>query len=309
MYRSGQVATLFKRPSTEIQWCLQATPYSAGCQEHLYHIALGSVCSNESHSTCCVGVYLPRWKHQEEAVQETCDHPATSKWRPRLSWSVEPGERVWGALCLPRIQVTLLPNMSDLNDTNPQNNSSSQMKSRWLYVSFAWAVEHTGHHLLGSSPLCMTVILSRWKTHKWRRCQLVPWLVRQDSPGAQETCGPGMQVRGMESHSLEDNDSTTCSQGGAVVASEQEGCGFDPSRGLFYVQFACWPCLGSLLVLWLPSKVRLHVLYVRRFGNCELPLIVCLCGHAINLWLVHAVPCTGPMTNPFQLHAARETPY
>uniref|UniRef100_A0A674P765 Thrombospondin, type I, domain containing 7Aa n=1 Tax=Takifugu rubripes TaxID=31033 RepID=A0A674P765_TAKRU len=35
----------------------------------------------------------------------------------------------------------------------------------------------------------------RWKTHKWRRCQLVPWTVRQDSPGAQETCGPGMQVR------------------------------------------------------------------------------------------------------------------
>lgn len=42
---------------------------------------------------------------------------------------------------------------------------------------------------------------SRWKTHKWRRCQLVPWSVRQDSPGAQETCGPGMQVRGMARHS------------------------------------------------------------------------------------------------------------
>ncbi|TSK28216.1 Thrombospondin type-1 domain-containing protein 7A [Bagarius yarrelli] len=35
----------------------------------------------------------------------------------------------------------------------------------------------------------------RWKTHKWRRCQLVPWSVRQDSPGAQETCGPGLQAR------------------------------------------------------------------------------------------------------------------
>lgn len=41
-------------------------------------------------------------------------------------------------------------------------------------------------------------LFSRWKTHKWRRCQLVPWTVRQDSPGAQETCGPGMQVRGTE---------------------------------------------------------------------------------------------------------------
>lgn len=35
----------------------------------------------------------------------------------------------------------------------------------------------------------------RWKTHKWRRCQLVPWYVRQDSPGAHESCGPGLQAR------------------------------------------------------------------------------------------------------------------
>uniref|UniRef100_A0A8C6Y727 Thrombospondin type-1 domain-containing protein 7A n=1 Tax=Naja naja TaxID=35670 RepID=A0A8C6Y727_NAJNA len=41
-------------------------------------------------------------------------------------------------------------------------------------------------------PVC---IFYRWKTHKWRRCQLVPWYVRQDSPGAQETCGPGLQAR------------------------------------------------------------------------------------------------------------------
>ncbi|XP_027727807.1 thrombospondin type-1 domain-containing protein 7A [Vombatus ursinus] len=35
----------------------------------------------------------------------------------------------------------------------------------------------------------------RWKTHKWRRCQLAPWSVRQDSPGTQETCGAGLQAR------------------------------------------------------------------------------------------------------------------
>ncbi|XP_069050848.1 thrombospondin, type I, domain containing 7Ab [Lepisosteus oculatus] len=35
----------------------------------------------------------------------------------------------------------------------------------------------------------------RWKTHKWRRCQLVPWYVRQEHPGAHETCGPGLQTR------------------------------------------------------------------------------------------------------------------
>ncbi|XP_063042222.1 thrombospondin type-1 domain-containing protein 7A [Engraulis encrasicolus] len=35
----------------------------------------------------------------------------------------------------------------------------------------------------------------RWKTHKWRRCQLVPWSVRQETPGALETCGPGLQAR------------------------------------------------------------------------------------------------------------------
>ncbi|KAJ8345570.1 hypothetical protein SKAU_G00297630 [Synaphobranchus kaupii] len=35
----------------------------------------------------------------------------------------------------------------------------------------------------------------RWKTHKWRRCQLLPWAIRQGSPGAQESCGPGLQTR------------------------------------------------------------------------------------------------------------------
>ncbi|CAL8261295.1 unnamed protein product [Boreogadus saida] len=36
----------------------------------------------------------------------------------------------------------------------------------------------------------------RWKTHKWRKCQLVPWFLRQFSPGAQESCGSGLQTRG-----------------------------------------------------------------------------------------------------------------
>lgn len=41
---------------------------------------------------------------------------------------------------------------------------------------------------------------SRWKTHKWRKCQLVPWFLRQNSAGAQETCGPGLQTRGIETN-------------------------------------------------------------------------------------------------------------
>ncbi|XP_043995053.1 thrombospondin type-1 domain-containing protein 7A isoform X3 [Gambusia affinis] len=43
----------------------------------------------------------------------------------------------------------------------------------------------------------------RWKTHKWRRCQLVPWSVRQDTPGAQETCGPGIQFRAVSCRKLD----------------------------------------------------------------------------------------------------------
>ncbi|XP_010795932.1 thrombospondin type-1 domain-containing protein 7A-like [Notothenia coriiceps] len=37
----------------------------------------------------------------------------------------------------------------------------------------------------------------RWKSHKWRKCQLVPWFLRQERPGAQETCGPGLQTRAL----------------------------------------------------------------------------------------------------------------
>lgn len=47
------------------------------------------------------------------------------------------------------------------------------------------------------------LLFFRWKIHKWRRCQLIPWSVRQDSPGAQETCGPGLQVRGEDRHTTD----------------------------------------------------------------------------------------------------------
>uniref|UniRef100_I3JH86 Thrombospondin type 1 domain containing 7A n=1 Tax=Oreochromis niloticus TaxID=8128 RepID=I3JH86_ORENI len=43
----------------------------------------------------------------------------------------------------------------------------------------------------------------RWKTHKWRKCQLVPWFLRQDTPGAQETCGPGLQTRAVSCRQLD----------------------------------------------------------------------------------------------------------
>ena len=61
------------------------------------------------------------------------------------------------------------------------------------YLWFAW------HFCF----LCMRFLCfsCRWKTHKWRRCQLVPWSVQQDSPGAQEGCGPGRQARGGRPHS------------------------------------------------------------------------------------------------------------
>ncbi|XP_027141893.1 thrombospondin, type I, domain containing 7Ab isoform X6 [Larimichthys crocea] len=43
----------------------------------------------------------------------------------------------------------------------------------------------------------------RWKTHKWRKCQLVPWFLRQSSAGAQETCGPGLQTRAVSCRQLD----------------------------------------------------------------------------------------------------------
>ncbi len=63
----------------------------------------------------------------------------------------------------------------------------------------------SAYHSLVLHPISIHVwflyhFFFRWKTHKWRRCQLVPWSVRQDSPGAQETCGPGLQIRGEDSH-------------------------------------------------------------------------------------------------------------
>ena len=74
---------------------------------------------------------------------------------------------------------------------------------------------------LGEPELC-SCSSHRWKSHKWRRCQLVPWTVRQDSPGAQETCGPGMQVRGVEHLALSHTHTHThahAHRGAVVVAS------------------------------------------------------------------------------------------
>uniref|UniRef100_A0A8C8DHW7 Thrombospondin type-1 domain-containing protein 7A n=1 Tax=Oryzias sinensis TaxID=183150 RepID=A0A8C8DHW7_9TELE len=42
-----------------------------------------------------------------------------------------------------------------------------------------------------------------WKTHKWRKCQLVPWSLRKDNPGAQENCGSGLQTRAMSCRQLD----------------------------------------------------------------------------------------------------------
>ncbi|XP_051721438.1 thrombospondin type-1 domain-containing protein 7A isoform X1 [Ctenopharyngodon idella] len=43
----------------------------------------------------------------------------------------------------------------------------------------------------------------RWKTHKWRKCQLVPWSIRRDSKGAQENCGAGVQTRAISCRQLD----------------------------------------------------------------------------------------------------------
>ncbi|KAI7806178.1 putative thrombospondin type-1 domain-containing protein 7A-like [Triplophysa rosa] len=43
----------------------------------------------------------------------------------------------------------------------------------------------------------------RWKTHKWRKCQLVPWSIRRDSRGAQENCGAGVQTRAISCRQLD----------------------------------------------------------------------------------------------------------
>ncbi|XP_017564196.1 thrombospondin type-1 domain-containing protein 7A isoform X2 [Pygocentrus nattereri] len=46
-------------------------------------------------------------------------------------------------------------------------------------------------------------LVYRWKTHKWRRCQLVPWSIRQQSMGAQEGCGAGLQTRAVSCRQLD----------------------------------------------------------------------------------------------------------
>lgn len=194
----------------------------------------------------------------------------------------------------------------------PKITADPQMKSTWLDISVAWPIRHTGHHLLDSSPVCMTFMLSRWKTHKWRRCQLVPWSVRQDSPGAQETCGPGMQVRGMESHSLVDNDSTTRSWGDKVVQwspQSKKVVGSVPAGGLSVCGLHVGLVLKPLWVLswfsgFLPESDNM---YVRQTGNSELSVGLCECWW-LSVFDYVAMPWIGDWSTLYPALAPWPTP-
>ncbi|XP_069032136.1 thrombospondin type-1 domain-containing protein 7A [Embiotoca jacksoni] len=85
----------------------------------------------------------------------------------------------------------------------------------------------------------------RWKTHKWRRCQLVPWSVRQDSLGAQETCGPGLQIR-------------------AVSCRKQDGGQADVEACLTFA--GCMPPLTQLCQL--PCQEDCQLSSWSKFSSC-----------------------------------------
>ncbi|XP_056154112.1 thrombospondin type-1 domain-containing protein 7A [Lampris incognitus] len=74
-----------------------------------------------------------------------------------------------------------------------------------------------------SSSVCQGY---RWKTHKWRRCQLVPWSVRQDSPGAQEMCGTGLQTRAVSCRKQDGGqaDFETCLKFASSMPSVIQAC-------------------------------------------------------------------------------------
>lgn len=71
--------------------------------------------------------------------------------------------------------------------------------------------------LLPYAQLSKLLFYHRWKTHKWSKCHLAPWSVRQDGSGAQEMCGTGLQTRGEGTHRL-------------IVSSVVAQCG-DKGRG------------------------------------------------------------------------------
>uniref|UniRef100_A0A3B3BBP5 Thrombospondin type-1 domain-containing protein 7A n=1 Tax=Oryzias melastigma TaxID=30732 RepID=A0A3B3BBP5_ORYME len=66
----------------------------------------------------------------------------------------------------------------------------------------------------------------RWKTHKWRKCQLVPWTLRKDDPGAQENCGSGLQTRAMSCRQLDgtQGDISECLKFAKVMPPVTQRC-------------------------------------------------------------------------------------
>uniref|UniRef100_A0A8C7X202 Thrombospondin type-1 domain-containing protein 7A n=1 Tax=Oryzias sinensis TaxID=183150 RepID=A0A8C7X202_9TELE len=64
------------------------------------------------------------------------------------------------------------------------------------------ACSHRGG-VFSRHEICLSSGAAWWKTHKWRKCQLVPWSLRKDNPGAQENCGSGLQTRAMSCRQLD----------------------------------------------------------------------------------------------------------
>ena len=104
----------------------------------------------------------------------------------------------------------------------------------------------------------------------------------------------------------------------SAAASQQEGSGFDSTRGLgsFCVEFACSPrvCVGSLRVLRLPPTIQRHACGDRLIGDSKVALgvNVCvngclsLCCPVMNWRLVQGVPRLSPVRYWDRLQSPRD---
>ncbi|MBN3300954.1 THS7B protein, partial [Amia calva] len=72
-------------------------------------------------------------------------------------------------------------------------------------------------------PVCP---IYRWKTHKWHQCTIVPDSVRQGMTGASESCGRGLETRGVACVKDEDEvaDVSECLQWAGAMPSQIREC-------------------------------------------------------------------------------------
>ncbi|TRY56858.1 hypothetical protein DNTS_013949 [Danionella cerebrum] len=236
-----QVRNCNDHPCVVYHW--QTGPWG-GCVEDSSVSVLNSSSSEASSSECPTGVQTRKVICVKVNVGQVPPKKCPEAPRPE---SVRP-------CLLPCKRDCIVTPFSEWTEcpTSCQSELNAQKSKQFRYRMVIQKPANGGQEcpdVLSEEKECSTPSVCpgyRWKTHKWRKCQLVPWSIRRDGKGAQENCGAGVQTR-------------------ALSCRQQDGTAVDVAQCL---QFASnMPAVSQLCQL--PCKEECQLTAWSQFSSCS----------------------------------------